>query len=121
MALITCPECGHNISDKAKVCPNCGAPTPSAIEKKESAKAAARAIAIKIFLAVMTVAVIAAAVWYNSWSRAKAEQEEKERFENSEFGQYLAGVEEKIEEANKKNKEIQENIKKRNEQFGIGE
>lgn len=26
MALITCPECGKEISDKAKTCPNCGAP-----------------------------------------------------------------------------------------------
>mgnify|MGYP000565577660 CR=1 FL=1 len=24
MALIKCPECGHQISDKAPVCPNCG-------------------------------------------------------------------------------------------------
>ena len=30
MALITCPECGKEISDKAKTCPNCGAP----VEKK---------------------------------------------------------------------------------------
>ena len=26
MALIKCPECGKEISDKAKSCPNCGAP-----------------------------------------------------------------------------------------------
>lgn len=26
MALIKCPECGKEISDKAKVCPNCGIP-----------------------------------------------------------------------------------------------
>lgn len=26
MALIKCPECGKNISDKAIVCPNCGCP-----------------------------------------------------------------------------------------------
>lgn len=26
MALITCPECGKQISDKAKTCPNCGCP-----------------------------------------------------------------------------------------------
>jgi DNA-directed RNA polymerase subunit RPC12/RpoP len=26
MALIKCEECGHEISDKAQVCPNCGAP-----------------------------------------------------------------------------------------------
>ena len=24
MALITCPECGHQISDKAETCPYCG-------------------------------------------------------------------------------------------------
>ena len=24
MALIKCPKCGHNISDKAKQCPKCG-------------------------------------------------------------------------------------------------
>ena len=26
MALIKCPECGKEISDKASVCPNCGTP-----------------------------------------------------------------------------------------------
>ena len=26
MALINCPECGKQISDKAAACPNCGAP-----------------------------------------------------------------------------------------------
>lgn len=26
MALITCPECGKEISDQASACPNCGAP-----------------------------------------------------------------------------------------------
>ena len=26
MALITCPECGKEISDKVTTCPNCGAP-----------------------------------------------------------------------------------------------
>lgn len=26
MALINCPECGKEVSDKAKLCPNCGCP-----------------------------------------------------------------------------------------------
>lgn len=26
MAMINCPECGKEVSDKAKTCPNCGAP-----------------------------------------------------------------------------------------------
>lgn len=29
MALIKCPECGREISDKAAACPNCGAPVNS--------------------------------------------------------------------------------------------
>lgn len=29
MALIKCPECGKNISDKATICPNCGCPMES--------------------------------------------------------------------------------------------
>lgn len=30
MAMITCPECGKEVSDKARNCPNCGTP----IDKK---------------------------------------------------------------------------------------
>jgi len=29
MALIKCDECGHEVSDKASVCPNCGCPVPN--------------------------------------------------------------------------------------------
>lgn len=32
MALIKCPECGKEISDKAESCPNCGYPIPQFIE-----------------------------------------------------------------------------------------
>lgn len=34
MALIKCPECGNNVSDKAKACPNCGFPVKDIISKK---------------------------------------------------------------------------------------
>ena len=34
MALINCSECGKEVSDKAKACPNCGCPINE--EKKES-------------------------------------------------------------------------------------
>ena len=30
MALIKCPECGKEFSDKAQACPNCGCPTSEA-------------------------------------------------------------------------------------------
>lgn len=35
MALITCPECGKEVSDKADKCPNCGAPVEKPAEKKK--------------------------------------------------------------------------------------
>jgi hypothetical protein len=28
MALVSCSECGHSVSDKANACPHCGAPSP---------------------------------------------------------------------------------------------
>lgn len=36
MSLITCPECGNKVSDKAKSCPNCGMPgTQFKVEKTD--------------------------------------------------------------------------------------
>lgn len=40
MALTSCHECGHQVSDEAPACPGCGAPMRAAIKK--AAKAAAR-------------------------------------------------------------------------------
>ena len=31
MALIKCSECGNDVSDKAKACPNCGCPVKAPI------------------------------------------------------------------------------------------
>lgn len=36
MALITCPECGKEVSDKAATCPNCGYPIQQIVEAKET-------------------------------------------------------------------------------------
>ena len=33
MAIIKCPECGHQISDKAPICPNCGVEIAGKIAK----------------------------------------------------------------------------------------
>lgn len=35
MALINCPECGKEFSDKASTCPNCGCPTETFIKRSE--------------------------------------------------------------------------------------
>ena len=40
MALISCPECGREISDKAPACPHCGAPTKVADKNEEERKKA---------------------------------------------------------------------------------
>lgn len=37
MALIQCPECGRQVSDKARKCPHCGCPLEE-LEKKEPVK-----------------------------------------------------------------------------------
>lgn len=36
MALIKCPECGKQFSDKAPACPNCGCPTSEFFHKNEN-------------------------------------------------------------------------------------
>lgn len=45
MALISCSECGREISDKAAACPGCGAPvSPAQVEAAEGAPEAVRYI-----------------------------------------------------------------------------
>lgn len=34
MAIIKCPECGHDVSDKAAACPNCGYPVSKILKSK---------------------------------------------------------------------------------------
>ncbi|EQC47180.1 zinc ribbon domain-containing protein [Bacteriovorax sp. Seq25_V] len=38
MALINCPECKKEVSDKASACPNCGNPLSSHIQKNHEAE-----------------------------------------------------------------------------------
>lgn len=33
MALIKCKDCGHDMSDRASACPNCGCPSPISSER----------------------------------------------------------------------------------------
>ena len=35
MALVKCPECGKEVSDRAKSCPNCGFPIEEEVHKNE--------------------------------------------------------------------------------------
>ena len=69
MPLIKCPECGHEVSDKAFSCPNCGNPinplhsietTDTGYQQEETIKRYADAIwAIsKVFAALISVVTI---------------------------------------------------------------
>lgn len=73
MALITCPECGKEISDTARSCPNCGYPittkeskenltTSAAVGEIPKKKSSSKAIAI----ACLIIAVIAGVVCFLS-------------------------------------------------------
>ncbi|TVQ86907.1 MAG: zinc ribbon domain-containing protein [Chromatiaceae bacterium] len=45
MALISCPECGGQVSDRAPTCPHCGAPIAGVVNAASVAPAAAAAAA----------------------------------------------------------------------------
>ena len=49
MALINCSECGHQVSDKATTCPNCGCP----INTNEASANVDRSQEVEKFLLVL--------------------------------------------------------------------
>lgn len=51
MAMIKCPECGHEISDKADKCPNCGNP----IKKSKSVAVLGIVIICAIIIAFVLI------------------------------------------------------------------
>lgn len=55
MALINCPECGKEISDEAKTCPNCGKPLRKPKEKKKINKKAVIIISAIIVIGIIVV------------------------------------------------------------------
>jgi hypothetical protein len=61
MALVRCPECGRQVSDKAAMCPGCG--HPSAKIKPGLSNNQARQKSLAFFVAVVVFAVIAVLLW----------------------------------------------------------
>ena len=66
MALIKCPECEREISDKAASCPHCGMPIWAETEANEPkreeyvAKKAPRKYAVVAIIAVVLIAIVIA-------------------------------------------------------------
>ena len=61
MALIQCPECGKEVSDKALACPNCGNPIAAPVEKVKAKKRRPRkklSRTARIILVVCLAAVV---------------------------------------------------------------
>ena len=63
MALINCPECGKEISDEAKTCPNCGKPLKKPKEKKKVNKKA-----VIICAVIMSIMVIGGSIGFSFYS-----------------------------------------------------
>lgn len=58
MALIKCPECGKEISETAKVCPNCGYKIPRKTMEKETKITIIITILVIAFLAFIAIEII---------------------------------------------------------------
>lgn len=58
MALIECPECGKQVSDKAPACPNCGVPmaiTPTPVVQQVQVVRVAKAPKSRVLTAVLAL------------------------------------------------------------------
>ena len=67
MALIKCPECNKEISDKADACVHCGCPTERtarAIEKSKSNKLSVKFLVIGLIIVVLAILFIIG-LWNN--------------------------------------------------------
>ncbi len=75
MALVRCPECDSEVSEKANACPKCGNPLQSA--PVETEKTATRSPRRKIILAISIVVIaMASFIFYNRWTHMPAEEKE---------------------------------------------
>lgn len=88
MALIQCPYCGKQISDKAQVCPKCGhyvsygSQTPVQPNSKNNSKTI---IAIIAVLLVVLIALIAGGLLYYNHVKKQRAQEDEERLHQEQL------------------------------------
>ena len=64
MALIKCPECGKEISDKAGACPHCGCPIGNATQPIQNNDGKSNKGSKKILIGVVAVVAIAGTGYY---------------------------------------------------------
>ena len=61
MALIKCPECGSDVSDKAEKCPKCGVSINKQIRKKSRKK---MIVIISVIIVLLLIAIGCGVIWY---------------------------------------------------------
>ena len=91
MALIKCKECGHSVSDRAEVCPNCGNPM-TCVSKQESvldnfqpqSNRCRMVMIAKVIIATFAVAVIVGHFWTEYVEHEKRQKAKKEKLTYSE-------------------------------------
>lgn len=97
MALIKCSECGKEISDKAKICPNCSYPL-----KKEKVKANAKAngkkllletkkVSPKIIKVLIAFCIIAFVITSAKLVYQRFEYQQKKKHEQDIISKYVGG------------------------------
>lgn len=66
MALIICPECGKEYSDRAKACPNCACPAPhiGSMETSDNEAVQPKAKKHSIIPSIILVVLLAVGAWY---------------------------------------------------------
>ena len=67
MALISCKECGKDISDKALTCPHCGAPTKYAQQKEDD-----NFQWFQGFMLVLLIGTVVGVIGYEPYCSSKA-------------------------------------------------
>lgn len=90
MAIIKCPECGHDVSDQAYACPQCGYPIQK-IKSDETAEAPApateqpkkkgRAVATIITVSLLLIALAVGGAWF-LFMRGSSDGDERTAFDN---------------------------------------
>lgn len=77
MALITCPECGNQVSDKARTCPQCGFTAKETLLDKTQKRLNPHKKAVIICLSIALVGILYLVITANTLN-----QHEKEALEN---------------------------------------
>ena len=91
MAMIKCPECGNEISDKAKACPICGCPIKTEKLKRNLPK---KVIAIMSVVIIIVLVIAVRSVTHRSNTSSNlTEKEQIEQVEHLvERGRQLLGT-----------------------------